>query len=142
MARSRPSRGPSSSTAGLLALHDEPNIHIIIGLPFAAVIGFDPVLGSIIAFAKLQEILSGKPISVGRPQQPLNCCCSSARSCAVVIGLGADNGGVSQLWMIGLLVLAGVLGLMVVLPIGGADMPVVISLLNALTGLPRPRAWR
>jgi NAD(P) transhydrogenase subunit beta len=38
-------------------------------------------------------------------------------------------------WMIGLLVAAGALGLMVVLPIGGADMPVVISLLNAMTGL-------
>src|SRR5256886_13868302 len=37
--------------------------------------------------------------------------------------------------MIGLLVLAAGLGVMVVLPIGGADMPVVISLLNALTGL-------
>ena len=37
--------------------------------------------------------------------------------------------------MIGLLVSAAVLGVMVVLPIGGADMPVVISLLNALTGL-------
>ncbi len=37
--------------------------------------------------------------------------------------------------MIGLLAAAGVLGLMVVLPIGGADMPVVISLLNAMTGL-------
>ena len=37
--------------------------------------------------------------------------------------------------MVGLLVAAGVLGLMVVLPIGGADMPVVISLLNAMTGL-------
>ena len=34
-----------------------------------------------------------------------------------------------------MLVLSGILGLMVVLPIGGADMPVVISLLNALTGL-------
>ena len=41
--------------------------------------------------------------------------------------------------MIGLLAAAGVLGIMVVLPIGGADMPVVISLLNAFTGLSRPR---
>jgi NAD(P) transhydrogenase subunit beta len=53
----------------------------------------------------------------------------------VVIGFGASGAGRSPWWMIGLLVAAGVLGLMVVLPIGGADMPVVISLLNALTGL-------
>ncbi len=123
-------------SSGFSALHDEPNIHIIIGSLFAAVIGSVSFWGSIIAFAKLQEILSGKPISVGRLQQPLNLLLLvGAIVCAVVIGLGADNGGVSQLWMIGLLVLAGVLGLMVVLPIGGADMPVVISLLNALTGL-------
>ena len=54
-----------------------------------------------------------------------------AVACAVVAGLG----GRSELWMPGLLVLAAVLGVLVVLPIGGADMPVVISLLNALTGL-------
>ncbi|WP_067447826.1 NAD(P)(+) transhydrogenase (Re/Si-specific) subunit beta [Nocardia alba] len=123
-------------SAGFSQLHEEPTIHIIIGSLFAAVIGSVSFWGSIIAFAKLQELLSGKPISVGRLQQPLNLILLvGAIVCAVVIGLGADNGGVSQLWMIGLLVLAGVLGLMVVLPIGGADMPVVISLLNALTGL-------
>ncbi|WP_446226241.1 NAD(P)(+) transhydrogenase (Re/Si-specific) subunit beta [Nocardia sp. IBHARD005] len=123
-------------SAGFSQLHEEPTIHIIIGSLFAAVIGSISFWGSIIAFAKLQEILSGKPISVGRLQQPLNLILLvGAIACAVVIGLGADNGGVSQLWMIGLLLFAGVLGLMVVLPIGGADMPVVISLLNALTGL-------
>ena len=63
----------------------------------------------------------------------------------MVIGLAAHHGtgGASLWWMIGLLVAAGVLGLMVVAPIGGADMPVVISLLNALTGCPRlQRVWR
>ncbi|MFC4125053.1 NAD(P)(+) transhydrogenase (Re/Si-specific) subunit beta [Nocardia rhizosphaerae] len=123
-------------SSGFSQLHDEPTIHIIIGSLFAAVIGSVSFWGSIIAFAKLQEILSGKPIGIGKLQQPLNLLLLlGAIVCAVVIGFGADNGGVSQLWMIGLLVLAGVLGLMVVLPIGGADMPVVISLLNALTGL-------
>ena len=47
----------------------------------------------------------------------------------------ASLGGAPQIWIIGLLVLAAILGVLVVLPIGGADMPVVISLLNALTGL-------
>ncbi|WP_188830211.1 NAD(P)(+) transhydrogenase (Re/Si-specific) subunit beta [Nocardia camponoti] len=123
-------------SSGFSQLHETPNIHIIIGSLFAAVIGSISFWGSIIAFAKLQEILSGKPIGIGRLQQPLNLLLLvGAVACAVVIGLGANDGGVSQLWMIGLLVLAGVLGLMVVLPIGGADMPVVISLLNALTGL-------
>jgi H+-translocating NAD(P) transhydrogenase subunit beta len=55
---------------------------------------------------------------------------AGAAACATSAAIGG-----AELWMIGLLVLSAVLGVMVVLPIGGADMPVVISLLNALTGL-------
>ena len=88
--------------------------------------------GSLIAFGKLQEVLPGKPISLGRAQQPLNAALLLVfgRVC-VAIGLGQR----SELLIIGVLVSAAVLGVMVVLPIGGADMPVVISLLNAITGL-------
>ncbi len=70
-------------------------------------------------------------------QQPLNALLLiGAVAASVVIGINATpGGGVSQWWIVAVLVLAGVLGLTVVLPIGGADMPVVISLLNALTGL-------
>lgn len=98
----------------------------------------DLVLGSIVAFGKLQEIISGRPIGLGKAQQPINLLLLAvAVAAAVVIGLHAHpgSGGVALWWMIGLLVAAGVLGLMVVLPIGGADMPVVISMLNAMTGL-------
>jgi NAD(P) transhydrogenase subunit beta len=105
---------------------------------FAAIIGSISFWGSIIAFGKLQEIISGSPIGLGRAQQPINLLLlAAAVAAAVVIGLDAHpgTGGVPLWWMIGLLAAAGVLGLMVVLPIGGADMPVVISLLNAMTGL-------
>ena len=122
-------------TAGFSELHDTPTVHIIIGSLFAAMIGSISFWGSLIAFAKLQELLPGKPISVGSLQQPLNLMLLvGAIACAVVIGLGADNGGVRAVDGRAARA-AGVLGLMVVLPIGGADMPVVISLLNALTGL-------
>ncbi len=84
-----------------------------------------------IAFGKLQEVLPGRPIGVGRAQQPLNLLLVAAVGCAGAIGAGQRG----QLLFIGVLVFAAVLGFMVVLPIGGADMPVVISLLNALTGL-------
>ncbi|MBJ8348097.1 NAD(P)(+) transhydrogenase (Re/Si-specific) subunit beta [Antrihabitans sp. YC2-6] len=115
---------------------ESPTVHIIVGSLFAAIIGSISFWGSVIAFAKLQELLSGAPITLGRAQQPVNLLLLiGAVAAAVVIGLGAGDSGVSQWWMVGLLVAAGVLGLMVVLPIGGADMPVVISLLNALTGL-------
>jgi NAD(P) transhydrogenase subunit beta len=105
---------------------------------FAAIIGSISFWGSIIAFGKLQEIISGSPIGFGKAQQLINALLlAAAVAAAIVIGLGAHpgSGGVSLWWMIGLLAAAGVLGLMVVLPIGGADMPVVISLLNAMTGV-------
>ncbi|WP_067646325.1 NAD(P)(+) transhydrogenase (Re/Si-specific) subunit beta [Nocardia harenae] len=115
---------------------EEPTVHIIVGSLFAAIIGSISFWGSLIAFGKLQEILPGKPIGVGKLQQPLNLLLLIvAVAAAVVIGLGASDGGAEWWWMVLLLVAAGILGLMVVLPIGGADMPVVISLLNALTGL-------
>jgi len=99
---------------------------------FSAIVGSVSFWGSNIAFAKLQEILPGKPITLGRAQQFVNLALLAiAVACAVAIVGGSDN----ELLMIGLLLAAAVLGNFVVLPIGGADMPVVISLLNAFTGL-------
>lgn len=115
---------------------EEPTVHIIVGSLFAAVIGSISFWGSLVAFGKLQEILPSSPIGFGKLQQPVNLLLAlAAIASTIVIGVAASDGGASQWWMIGVLLFAGVLGLMVVLPIGGADMPVVISLLNALTGL-------
>ncbi|WP_172651257.1 NAD(P)(+) transhydrogenase (Re/Si-specific) subunit beta [Rhodococcus opacus] len=117
---------------------ESPTVHIVIASLFAAIIGSISFWGSVIAFLKLQETLPGRPIGIGKLQQPLNAVLLiGAVAMAVIIGIKAiePTGPTSQWWIVGVLVLAAVLGLMVVLPIGGADMPVVISLLNALTGL-------
>ncbi|MBA8964852.1 NAD(P)(+) transhydrogenase (Re/Si-specific) subunit beta [Rhodococcus opacus] len=117
---------------------ESPTVHIVIASLFAAIIGSISFWGSVIAFLKLQETLPGRPIGIGKLQQPLNAVLLiGAVVLAVIIGIKAiePTGPTSQWWIVGVLVLAAVLGLMVVLPIGGADMPVVISLLNALTGL-------
>ncbi|OBH93243.1 NAD(P)(+) transhydrogenase (Re/Si-specific) subunit beta [Mycobacterium sp. E2733] len=117
---------------------ESPTVHIVVASLFAAIIGSISFWGSIIAFGKLQEIISGSPIGFGKIQQPINLLLlAAAVAAAVIVGIHAHpgTGGAPLWWMIGLLVAAGVLGLMVVLPIGGADMPVVISLLNAMTGL-------
>jgi NAD(P) transhydrogenase subunit beta len=99
---------------------------------FAAIIGSVSFWGSNIAFAKLQELLPGRPISIGRAQQFANLALLLiAVACAVAIVAGSDT----EILMIALLLAAAILGNFVVLPIGGADMPVVISLLNAFTGL-------
>ena len=117
---------------------EQPTVHIVVASLFAAIIGSISFWGSIIAFGKLQEILPGRPIGLGKLQQPVNLLLlAAAIAAAVVIGINAQpgKGGAPLWWMIGLLAAAGALGLMVVLPIGGADMPVVISMLNAMTGL-------
>jgi H+-translocating NAD(P) transhydrogenase subunit beta len=99
---------------------------------FAAIVGSVSFWGSNIAFGKLQEIIPGRPISVGSGQQFVNLgLLVAAVACAVAIVAGSD----AEILMIALLVAAAVLGNFIVLPIGGADMPVVISLLNAFTGL-------
>ncbi len=99
---------------------------------FAAIVGSISFWGSNIAFGKLQEMLPGRPIKL--PGQAfingaLFVICVGS---AVVLAAGTHS---QALFIIGILLAAAILGNMVVLPIGGADMPVVISLLNAFTGL-------
>jgi len=110
---------------------DTPTYVAIFSL-FSAIIGSVSFWGSNIAFAKLQELIDGRPRSLGALQTPLN-----ASLAAFAVGLGAAivAGVDNELLMIGLLIAAAILGNLLVLPIGGADMPVVISLLNAFTGL-------
>jgi NAD(P) transhydrogenase subunit beta len=99
---------------------------------FAAIVGSVSFWGSNIAFGKLQEILPGRPITLGAGQQVVN---GLLLVLAVAAGVDIAAGSHSEGIFIGMLVCAALLGNAVVLPIGGADMPVVISLLNAFTGL-------
>jgi NAD(P) transhydrogenase subunit beta len=99
---------------------------------FAAIVGSISFWGSNIAFGKLQEIIPGRPISFGSAQQVVNLVLLVL---ALAAGIDLVAGAHSELLFIGMLVVAALLGNAVVLPIGGADMPVVISLLNAFTGL-------
>jgi NAD(P) transhydrogenase subunit beta len=101
---------------------------------FSAVIGSVSFWGSNIAFAKLQDLIPTKPLAV--PGQQVINVVLLVGIVAACIALGIDHDSdPSQGLFIAVLIAAGVLGNLVVLPIGGADMPVVISLLNALTGL-------
>jgi NAD(P) transhydrogenase subunit beta len=99
---------------------------------FAAIVGSISFWGSNIAFGKLQEILPGRPIKLPG-QSIINLVLFSITVItAIVLAAGTHS---QALFILGILVAAALLGNMVVLPIGGADMPVVISLLNAFTGL-------
>jgi NAD(P) transhydrogenase subunit beta len=99
---------------------------------FGAIVGSISFWGSNIAYGKLQEILPGRPIKVPG-QSILNALLFViAVASAVILAAGTHS---QALFILGILVASAILGNMVVLPIGGADMPVVISLLNAFTGL-------
>ncbi|HEY9695015.1 MAG TPA: NAD(P)(+) transhydrogenase (Re/Si-specific) subunit beta [Oculatellaceae cyanobacterium] len=94
-------------------------------------IGGITLTGSFVAFAKLQELMSGSPITFPL-QQPINA--------LLLIGFLAGSGYllIAPKDPTVFLILTGislVLGVLFVLPIGGADMPVVISLLNSFSGL-------
>jgi NAD(P) transhydrogenase subunit beta len=114
--------------------------HVVAGVPtyvaifsvFAAIVGSVSFWGSNIAFGKLQEVIPGRPISFGSAQQAVNLVLLIL---ALAAGIDLVAGAHSEALFIGMLVVAALLGNAVVLPIGGADMPVVISLLNAFTGL-------
>jgi NAD(P) transhydrogenase subunit beta len=101
---------------------------------FGAIVGSISFWGSNIAFGKLQEILPGRPIKLpGASQTILNLALFGIAVISAIILLAGSHS--QALFIVGILVVSAILGNMVVLPIGGADMPVVISLLNAFTGL-------
>ncbi|MEO9180475.1 MAG: NAD(P)(+) transhydrogenase (Re/Si-specific) subunit beta, partial [Acidimicrobiales bacterium] len=107
-----------------------PATYVTLEVLLGVLIGTVSFAGSAIAFAKLQELMTGRPVTYPG-QQVIN----------GIVGLGAltlivlilVNSSTSLLWI--LLALSFVLGVIFVLPIGGADVPVLISLLNAFTGL-------
>jgi H+-translocating NAD(P) transhydrogenase subunit beta len=115
----------------LLRFGDHPPFAEAFPSVFSIVIGSISFAGSMIAFAKLQELMTGTPITYPG-QQLVNGLIAAAILGFVVAVLAIASIPFS---FIGLMVLALVLGVAFVLPIGGADMPVVISLLNAFTGL-------
>jgi NAD(P) transhydrogenase subunit beta len=128
--------GVGGGAAMLVALDEYVRLHTVdstaaaIAVAFTAIVGSVSFTGSLITFAKLQELMTGRPILVPGAQ---------IVTCAV--GLGAVGCGIAAVAAssVPLAVictgLSLVLGVLFVLPVGGADVPVVISLLNAFTGL-------
>jgi NAD(P) transhydrogenase subunit beta len=105
-------------------------VYQVVEVLFGVVIGSVSFSGSIIAFAKLQELVTGRPITYPG-QQVMNGVVGVA-----ILGLGVTACISPHTWLItAVAVLALLFGIAFVLPIGGADVPVLISLLNSFTGL-------
>ncbi len=101
----------------------------LIEMSLGIAIGAITFTGSVVAFAKLQGLVSGKPLMFPM-QHPLNAALGIAIVVLIVILCSTQSPG--SLWLIVLISLA--LGLLLILPIGGADMPVVVSMLNSYSG--------
>jgi H+-translocating NAD(P) transhydrogenase subunit beta len=127
--------GVGGGAAALVSLAEFQGSHATAGLGTAAAVLFSVLIGGVsftgsaVTFAKLQELMPGRPVVL--PQQRLvNIGLGVAAIAFIVWGLTG-----SMAAAVLLLVVALVFGVLFVLPVGGADVPVVISLLNAFTGL-------
>ena len=106
-------------------------VDISTAIMLSAIIGSISFSGSMVAFAKLQELIRGRPIVYPLQQATNALLFAGVLAAGIAIAAGAE-----QQWLIWALIAgASLFGVLFVLPIGGADMPVVISLLNAFTGL-------
>ena len=104
----------------------------LVGITAGALIGSVSFTGSVVAFGKLQGLISGRPVTWPL-QRLLNGLLLAVGVALGVLIVAGDTG--SQEAMVSLVVVAALLGVGFVLPIGGADMPVIISLLNSFTGI-------
>ncbi len=113
-----------------IAAETSPATDTLVATLGAALLGPLTFSGSVLAFAKLQELMPGRPVVFGGQQFVNALVFAGALSFAVATAVSEK-----ERWLVLLLGLSLVFGALLVLPIGGADMPVVIAFLNAFSGL-------
>ncbi|HQT67299.1 MAG TPA: NAD(P)(+) transhydrogenase (Re/Si-specific) subunit beta [Acetobacteraceae bacterium] len=107
-------------------IHIESLVEMSLGLAIGAI----TFTGSLIAFAKLQALMKGSPITFPG-QHKLNLALGILLF-VLIVSFIASGGTQSLFWLIALVALG--LGFLIIIPIGGADMPVVVSMLNSYSG--------
>ena len=127
--------GASAATlVGIAEFHDHADTLALgqrIAVSFEVMLGALTVAGSLIAAGKLQEVLPSRPLTY-RGQNAVNFVLLAV--ILVILALVASGRGAMPLFYL-LVGLAFIAGISLVLPIGGADMPVVVALLNSYSGL-------
>jgi proton-translocating NAD(P)+ transhydrogenase subunit beta len=103
----------------------------LIAIPLSSLIGSISFAGSMVAFAKLQELIGGRPFVYAGQKVVNMLVLGGAAVMTILVALEVDG----QALVLGVIFASLAFGVFFVLPIGGADMPVVISLLNAFTGI-------
>ncbi len=110
---------------------EEPEGVVPLAIVLGVLIGAVTFTGSLVAFAKLQELMRGAPLTYAG-QQVVNALLGAGT--LVLAGMLVFTPFQPEVF-VGLVVLSAMMGVLLVIPIGGADMPVVISLLNSYSGL-------
>ena len=124
--------GGASALVALIEVHaGAADVRTGVTAAASILIGTVTLTGSLVAFAKLQELVSGAPITY--PGQKVGDSLLAVGMVAASVMMIASGGVPAWAWAA--TAFAAVLGITRVLPIGGADMPVVISFLNSLSGL-------
>ena len=122
--------GGAAAVVALLELQHADTRGFLVAVAFTVFVGSVSFSGSIITFLKLQELMTTRPVTFAGQQIAM---------ILVVIGALAGSyfviADANYTWAVILMALGLIGGVLVVLPVGGADVPIVISLLNALTGL-------
>ena len=113
---------------GLGAIGEIPGASLV-EMSLGTAIGAITFSGSVIAFAKLQGLMSGSPITFPG-QHKLNLLVGLAILALIIIFVGSESHSVY--W--GIVALSFAIGFLLIIPIGGADMPVVVSMLNSYSG--------
>jgi len=112
---------------------DDGTLVAVVSIVISVFVGSITFTGSIVAMAKLQGWLSTPPWMQSKLRHLVNIALAVVCLVAAIKLVASDGSSQAALWL--LVVASGLLGIGVTLPIGGADMPVVISLLNSYSGV-------
>ena len=124
--------GAASLLVAWAALFESHTLFVAITVTLSVVIGGVTFAGSVIAWGKLSEVMTSRAIVFNGQRVVNSLILLALLACAVMFCLEPSA---QSPYLYGVIALALILGIFVVIPIGGADMPVVISLLNSYSGL-------
>jgi NAD(P) transhydrogenase subunit beta len=125
----------SALVASVEFIHSNPtpetaNLPNLVTIGLSVLVGAITFTGSMIAYGKLQGVLTGAPILL-----PMRHVINLVLTALAIVLIVAVCTSLSGWWLVVLLLISGALGVLLTIPIGGADMPVVISLLNSYSGI-------
>jgi H+-translocating NAD(P) transhydrogenase subunit beta len=122
--------GGAAALVALLELSHTDDPWVRVAIVFTLLVGAVSFAGSLVTFAKLQELMTTRPVVF--PGLPVLMTAALVAAIAAAVAVVFTGAG----WLAVVLLMLGLLaGVLLVLPVGGADVPIVISLLNAFTGL-------